>query len=173
MTEMVYKDARKQAKDIRSAYGVGRSGLSDLTRIAQILGAEVFLESLPNEQAGFIVMRPSDAFASIVINKNDIPERQRFTLAHEIGHLVDRLRMAGDKRFSFMDYRDYRNGYNLHEFFADEFAGELLMPALPIIDAASNSSYYQAAREFGVTPAAVERRIARLQKHLPEELESV
>lgn len=173
MAQLVWKDARKQAKDIRSAYRVSTKGLADLERIAGVLGAEVFYEELPKEQAGLIVKRPDDAFASIIINRRDIPERQRFTLAHEIGHLVDRLRMAGDQRFSFMDYRDGRNGYSLHEFFADEFAGELLMPAIPLIREVAKTSYYEAAATFGVTPAAVERRIARLQKNLPEELEDV
>ncbi|MCT1442231.1 ImmA/IrrE family metallo-endopeptidase [Corynebacterium glucuronolyticum] len=170
MAGLVWKDAREQAKAIRSAYRVSRHGLSDLERVAGILGAEVFYEKLPKDQAGFIVKRPEEPFASIVINKRDIPERQRFTLAHEIGHLVDRQRMAGDERFSFMDYRDNRNNYSLHEFFADEFAGELLMPAIPLLTELARSSQYEVAAKFGVTPAAVDRRIARLQKNLPEEL---
>lgn len=170
MCGLVYERARKEAKQIRAAYQVPKSGTRGLERIANVLGAEVLFEQLPKDQAGFIVKKQGDSLASIVINSNDIPERQRFTLAHEIGHLVARGGVAGDLEFSFMDYRDYREKYDLHEFFADEFAGELLMPAVPLLDEIFRSSQYQAAAKFGVTPAAVDRRIARLKKNPPTEL---
>lgn len=170
MGALVFERARHEAKGIRAAYHVPAFGTGGLERIALVLGAEVFFEPLPKEQAGFIVKKEGDSLASIVINSRDIPERQRFTLAHEIGHLVDRCGLAGDPKFSFMDYRDNRNRYDLHEFFADEFAGELLMPAVPLLTEISRTSKYEAAAKFGVTPAAVERRIARLQKNPPSEL---
>lgn len=173
MADMIYARARQQAKGIRAAYGVPTKGVSGLVRIASILGAEVFFEPLHKDQAGFIVKNKGEAAASIVINSSDMKERQRFTLAHEIGHLVDRHGLAGDPNYSFMDYRDYRKGYDGHEFFADEFAGELLMPAVDIINAVYRTSIYEAAALFGVTPAAVERRIARLKKHPPAEFADI
>ena len=130
----------------------------------------MLFEPLPKDQAGFIVKKQGNSLASIVINSTDIPERQRFTLAHEIGHLIARCGIAGDPEFSLMDYRDYRKKYDLNEFFADEFAGELLMPAVPLLNEIFRTSQYKAAAKFGVTPAAVERRIARLKKNPPAEL---
>lgn len=170
MAGLVFERARNEAKGVRAAYRVPTSGTEGLERIAAVLGAEVFFEPLAKDQAGFIVKNKGDALAAIVINSNDIPERQRFTLAHEIGHLVERRGLAGDLNYSFMDYRDYRNGYDMHEFFADEFAGELLMPAVPLLTEISRTSQYEAAAKFGVTPSAVERRMARLQKNPPVEL---
>ncbi|MHC9941634.1 ImmA/IrrE family metallo-endopeptidase [Corynebacterium diphtheriae] len=62
------------------------------------------------------------------MNSNEPEVRQRFTLAHEIGHLVEREHLGKDVEYSFIDYRN--NGKcDLHEFYADEFAGSLLMPA--------------------------------------------
>lgn len=173
MADMIYASARQHAKGIRAAYGVPTKGVSGLVHIASILGAEVFFEPLYKDQAGFIVKSQSEATASIVINSGDIEERQRFTLAHEIGHLVDRHVLAGTTNYSFMDYRDYRNGYNGYEFFADEFAGELLMPAVDIINAVYHTSIYEAAALFGVTPTAVERRIAHLKKYPPVEFSDI
>ncbi len=170
MAEMVYQRARREAKGIRNAYKVGPRGTRDLEAIAARLGAEVFFTELPEDQSGFIIKRESDPWAQIYVNSLDIAERQRFTLAHEIGHLVDRRKLAQGEDYSFMDFRDQRDNYDLHEFFADEFAGELLMPALPLIDSVAEGDIYFAASRFGVTPAAVERRLVRLQKHLPEEL---
>lgn len=170
MGEMVYERARKEAKAIREAYHIGAHGLGDLERLANTLGAEVFYESLGPDTAGFIIKDEGEPFAAIYVNSDDILERQRFTLAHEIGHLVERRRIAGDDEYSFTDYRDERATYNLHEFFADEFAGELLMPPLNLIDTYMEGGPYIAASTFGVSPAAVERRLARLQKHPPKEL---
>lgn len=170
MAEMVYERARREAVGIRNGYPVGTSGTRDLEIIAERLGANVYFEPLPQDQAGFIVKENKDAFAIIVINSNDISERQRFTLAHEIGHLVDRRRIAADDDYSFMDFRDGQQEYNLHEFFADEFAGELLMPAQPLIDSAYEHGIYAAAARFGVTPAAVQKRLDRLRTHPPAEL---
>ena len=55
--------------------------------------------------------------------------------------------------------------YDLHEFYADEFAGELLMPCEPFIEAWQNDpSFKSLARRFGVSERAVAKRINRLRK---------
>ena len=170
MAEMVYERARREAKAVREGYPIGTSGTRDLEALAMRLGAYVFFDQLDSDQAGFIVKDEGKSFAEIYINSRDILERQRFTLAHEIGHLVDRRMIARDEDYSFMDYRDMRNGYDLHEFFANEFAGELLMPAIPFLSTVVDRGVYAAASEFGVSPAAAQRRFDRLSMHPPEEL---
>ena len=170
MAELVFERARKEAKAIRSAYHVPTDGTSGLKNIAAQLGAEVIFAPLEQDEAGFIVKKNREPLASIVVNGNDIVERQRFTLAHEIGHLVACEVVAGESQYSFMDYHSRRNGYNLHEFFADEFAGELLMPAVPLLTRLSKFSQYETAVRFGVTLSALDRRMARLQENPPEEL---
>lgn len=170
MAELVFERAREEAKTIRAAYHVPTGGTSGLENIAAQLGAEVIFAPLEQDEAGFIVKKKGESLASIVINSNDIVERQRFTLAHEMGHLVACKVVAGATRYSCMDYHSRRNGYNLHEFFADEFAGELLMPAVPLLTRLSNSSRYETAVRFGVTLSALDRRMTRLQENPPEEL---
>ena len=105
-------------------------GLDGLTQLAQDkFEATVLVAKLSQGISGFI-FKEEEENPEIYINSSEPPVRQRFTLAHEIGHLVERTMVAGDYDFSFMDSRRPNpNDYNLHEFFADEFAGALLIHA--------------------------------------------
>jgi Zn-dependent peptidase ImmA (M78 family) len=71
---------------------------------------------------------------TIAVNKTHHPNRQRFTIAHECGHLHlhadqgDRLWV--DKSYSTIVYRDSTSstGDKLAEIQANQFAAGLLMP---------------------------------------------
>lgn len=167
MAELLYTRARREAQRIRSSADVGSRGLADLVHIAEKWGASVSVDPMEPGLSGFIIKNAGDPDARIYINANDSPGRQRFTLAHEIGHLVERQSLARDNEYSFMDYRNEKNGYNLHEFFADEFAGELLMPAGPLIRIVRERGEFAAAEHFGVSVPAVQKRIRRLKKNPP------
>ena len=164
---LVYEKARQEAINIRQVSEVSREGLESLMRIAARWGASVKVEPLEPGLSGFI-HKPSGECPRIYINASEDPMRQRFTLAHEIGHLVERNVVAKDDDYSFVDRRS--DSYDLHEFFADEFAGELLMPAEDIARFYSQGlPKYQIAKKLGVSVPALEKRIARLQKNAPKE----
>lgn len=168
MCDLTVKRACREAQHIHAAHPVTNTETHSLERITHTLGAKVCFEQLPSNQAGFIVKQQHDPFAIIVVNSADIPERQRYTLAHEIGHL---MACRSDRAtFSFMDHYGHHKHYTAHECFADAFAGELLMPAIPLLTEISRGSQYSAAVKFGVTPTAINYRIALLQKYPPEEL---
>lgn len=164
---MVYERARREAQSLRNNLFRDDRSIDALRRLADDLNAVTHFVDLEPGMSGFIIKHADKPVAHIYINGNDSLSRQRFTLAHEIGHLVDRSRVANDKDYSFTDYRDMGSGYNLHEFFADEFAGELLMPARPFIKAYRDGGADAAAREFGVSPAAAEKRLNRLRMNPP------
>lgn len=65
---------------------------------------------------------------TIYINSTDSPERQRFTLAHELGHYI----YNHDEDKYGLNYRDRKRDRNSAEIQADDFAGEVLMPS-PIL----------------------------------------
>lgn len=166
MTEMLWQRARKEALQIRKTQPIGRYGLEDLIAVARTWDASVEEAPLEDNVSGFII-KETDLSPKIYINMFDSPERKRFTLAHELGHLVERDSVANDPDYSFMDYRK-TDAYNLHEFFADEFAGELLMPAGKLIRVYSEEGAYPAAKHFGVSVPAVKKRMQRLVKNKPE-----
>lgn len=159
---LLYELARACAQDIREVTPVGSRGTEELVRIAAQFGAMVNFQPLDDSISG-VVIRENGGAPNIYINSLEPLTRQRFTLAHEIGHLVERSE-ARDNDFSFVDLRS--NGeYNLHEFFADEFAGELLMPANDFLAMLSRKGEYATSVHFGVSVSAVRMRKKRLDKN--------
>lgn len=163
MAMLAYQRARNEANSLlRSGWdGTFPVKLGGITRT---LDAEVLMEHLSPELSGFIVKKTGDDTAHIVLNASESAERQRFTWAHELGHLIERASVAGDDDYSFVDTRSSTR-YDLHEFFADEFAGSLLMPAREIKRLEEiGMSAAGMATHFGVSLTAMRKRLARLVK---------
>lgn len=163
MTTMVYERARREAASLLETAWDGTFPVK-LGGITRALDAEVLMEPLNPELSGFIVKKSGEDTAHIVLNSSEPTERQRFTWAHELGHLIERSSVANDDDYSFVDTRSSTR-YDLHEFFADEFAGALLMPAREVkrlqegwMSEAGIASY------FGVSIPALRKRLARLRK---------
>jgi len=101
---------------------------------------------------------------AIYFAKDDPVVRQVFTIAHEIGHFSER-RAADDVEFSFVEKR-HPSHYDLHEFYADEFAGNLLMPTRDFCSLWRNGKKVRdLASYFGVSDVAVRKRLERLRKY--------
>lgn len=160
---MLWQSARKEAQQIRAVASPGQHGLEHLVGIANMLGARVWVQELEPDVSGF-VLKQQGAAPEIFINSMETPQRQRFTLAHEIGHLVERANLARDEEYSFIDHRSPGH-YDLHEFFADEFAGELLMPAEQVQMVREEKGEYAAAMHFGVSVPAIRKRLERLNRN--------
>lgn len=79
-----------------------------------------------------MVHRKPDGSAVIGVNSVDAPVRQRFTIAHEIGHFIlhkDEALHVDEK--SLIGLRDRKSSLAVdeREIEANQFAAELLMPA--------------------------------------------
>jgi Zn-dependent peptidase ImmA (M78 family) len=100
-------------------------------RIAKACGALVRKEGVDDDVSGFLYRNPQTKVAVIGANRLQHPNRQRFTIAHELGHLLlhsgDDVHV--DKAFS-VKKRDERStqGVDVEEMEANLFAAELLMP---------------------------------------------
>jgi Zn-dependent peptidase ImmA (M78 family) len=101
----------------------------DVSAVASRLGANVVFEDLDDDVSGFLLREKS--VITIAINKEHHVNRQRFTLAHECGHLFlhadkgDRLWL--DKTYFFRDGSSSQ-GDRFAEIEANQFAAGLLMP---------------------------------------------
>jgi Zn-dependent peptidase ImmA (M78 family) len=147
-----------------------------LEKICDALNVYVDLrDDLPDNLSGKIFK--VDENYLIYANKNHSPRRVRFTIAHEIGHLIKHKEYI-DKHGEILERRDHTK-YSLiqirQEKEANQFAAELLMPEYTFIEqhekllAKSNCNYKnndkivnELAEYFWVSPRAVAYRIITL-----------
>lgn len=149
--------ARLAAAQVLKDYWDGTFPVNPV-EIAESKNIDVEFESLRPGVSGAIVATP---FATtILIDRDENYGRQMFTCAHELGHYEERM-ANDDEEFSFVEQRSKK--YDLHEFYADEFAGNLLMPEADFRKQVSEGcSEYMMAARYGVTPAAISKRKERL-----------
>jgi len=160
---LVKERAAQDAKGIlASAWAVEPIPLPvDPIRIANRLGIEVFDERLEDEISGAILKEPGRD-AVILLNVADSANRKRFTVAHEIGHYVER---AQDDEFEFADLRGAlaSEGLDPHEIYANEFAACLLMPEHKVREMQKSGELpAQMALEFRVSADAMTFRLKNL-----------
>jgi IrrE N-terminal-like domain len=98
-----------------------------LSALATALGLRVISAQLPSGISGEIRPDPeSRAGFSIRVNKNDPARRQRFTVAHEIGHYLLHRNEIGDGITDDVLYRSSLS--DSREAQANRLAADLLMP---------------------------------------------
>lgn len=164
MAQLMWQAAREAAARIRDTYSFRTPAtLQSLTHLARQLGVSVTIMPLRQDVSGMIIKYPHQD-AEIYIEANEPEVRQKFTLAHEIDHFYERASLVGDDEYSFTDTRASTR-YDLNEFYADEFAGELLMPANEI---PSDADALTLAHTFGVSLQAAQKRLDRLAKNPPQ-----
>jgi Zn-dependent peptidase ImmA (M78 family) len=139
--------------------------------IAERLGANVVFDDLEDEVSGFLLKEKG--VVTIAINKAHHPNRQRFTIAHECGHLA--LHAAGQKDQLWVDkaylfFRDSQSstGDQLAEIQANQFAAGLLMPEALIrshiedVTALSDVDIFRLSVRFEVSEQAMTLRLVSL-----------
>lgn len=154
------KDVAKEAAErVLRANWDGRLPV-DPVRIAEQLGLQVFVAKLDGNTSGKIVKEEHGA-ARIYLDRDEHGARQNFTCAHELGHWQERLD-RGDHEFSFVDKRG-EGPMNASEWYAEHFAGNLLMPAREFIDRFdAGYSDGKLANCFAVSVPAVRSRMRNL-----------
>jgi Zn-dependent peptidase ImmA (M78 family) len=123
-----YAVARKKAIELLDLNGVEFAPVP-VERIATSANAVIRYEPLKGELSG-MVHRGGDGHAIIGVNSLHPSRRNRFTIAHEIGHLVlhdDELHVDDPLPIG---YRNRKSGMAIDpkEIEANQFAAELLMP---------------------------------------------
>ena len=101
---------------LRRSWGLPKGRIENLTKVVEDNGIVVISFNFGTEKMDGLSMQTKDKQPLIFINKAISGDRQRFTLAHEVGHLV----MHIGQRVS--DFRDVEKE-------AMQFAAELLVPA--------------------------------------------
>lgn len=130
--------AKPEVEATRLLEETGQDGAPpvDVTRIAEHLGAQVVEERLDRELSG-LLYRDGDQVV-IGVNSTHAERRRRFTVAHEIGHLVlhkGRPLVLDHVRVNFRNATSSA-ATDYEEIQANAFAAELLMPAAQVVASA-------------------------------------
>jgi Zn-dependent peptidase ImmA (M78 family) len=165
--------AREQARALVEKLGL-KAPPVPVEKLAKALGVKVEYNPFDDELSGMAFLR--DGKPVIGVNANHHPNRQRFTIAHELGHiLLHRSRLDAavliDKNKNFIP-RDAisAEGTDPVEVEANAFASELLMPVKLVRQVLSESTrdlhddeYLIAlAKRFRVSLAAFQFRLEKI-----------
>jgi Zn-dependent peptidase ImmA (M78 family) len=170
-----------QKMDLRATELLRKLNLFDapvnVQAVAEHLGATVVFDDLEDDVSGFLLKEKN--VATIAINKRHHPNRQRFTIAHECGHLS--LHAAGqtdqlwvDKAYLFFRDSKSSTGEQLAEIQANQFAAGLLMPEqllranIDDVTTMSDVDIFRLSVRFEVSEQAMTLRLVTLGLIAPQ-----
>lgn len=163
---MSIESARAEAEALLSKFEI-RKVPTSLPKIARMLNITVEYTPLDRELSGMAMIK--ECHKLIWINSLHHPNRQRFTLAHEIGHHVlhEEILLGGvhvDKGTLRRDTVS-STGTETKEIEANAFASQLLMPNADIarlgedLDLDDEEAIKSLAKKFRVSLAAIQYRL--------------
>lgn len=170
------KDIEIQATELLKQTSLFKQ-MIDVDAVAEALKISVNSQPLEDGFSAFLLVKEGNATA--FVNSDHHPNRQRFSLAHEIGHFIlhhqpskklDDLFL--DKSLALYTRKDHHS--NVMEREANEFAASLLMPkdliekyiAKNDLNIEDEFDVSRLAMAFGVSEQALQIRLNKL--HLAE-----
>lgn len=161
------------ADDVLREHGTDELPI-DVVKIAKRLGAQVRLSRASDDLSGFMLRDDGTGQVVIGVNAEHPPPRRRFTIAHELGHLLlhpaERVHVDRGLRVT-LKLRNSKSseGTDIEEREANLFAAELLMPKRLILDHIEKYGSDDAesvlpllAKRFGVSQQAMTIRLTNL-----------
>lgn len=132
------------AKHVRQDWGLGSEPIGDLVALVERAGIMVLSHDMKSVRVDAIATWPQSG-APLILLADHVPgDRQRFTVAHELGHAVMHDHPVDDQ-----------------EQQADEFASEFLMPATAMrvdLKDTSFTALLALKEKWGVSIASLARR---------------
>ena len=166
------QELRQRARDLLAAQQVGSLPVP-IDRLAKNMNVAIRYAPLEDELSGMAFIK--DGQRVIAVNALHHPNRQRFTLAHELAHHILHREILEhgihvDKVILLRRDMLAASGSDDIEIQANTFASELLMPEnliVPILDQSfdfnDETRMTALARKFKVSLAALQYRIAALE----------
>lgn len=113
------EQSRRAAIEFRQQHGLGLGPIKDVADLVQMtVNADVALVNLPDFLDSMISVDKTAGAALIAVRTTDNPERQRFSIAHELGHYI----------FDEFSARLHEDDDPAMESRANSFARHLLLP---------------------------------------------
>ncbi len=168
---MTIAGARRRAVELLEEQGICSAPV-DVAAMAVRLGVSIVAQPLEESVSGVLVLRGGQA--AIGVNEAHPPRRQRFTIAHELGHYLlhrDAASLFVDEGLTFYRDRSSGDGVYQQEIEANAFAAELLMPQRLLrdhlgsqrVDLHDDVAVTRLAAKFGVSVQALTVRLVTLK----------
>jgi Zn-dependent peptidase ImmA (M78 family) len=161
----------RKAEDLLQKLGIRKPPV-DVEKISRRLSVTVKPMDVKERISGVLVLK--DEKATVGYNRSDARVRQRFTIAHELGHYMlhqDAMQLFVDEGYA-VAYRDPRSssGEIRREREANAFAAAILMPKYLVeeeveklnFDLGSDDALKTLAKRFNVSTQAMAYRLANL-----------
>jgi len=149
--------ARDIAEEVLATYWPEGTFPIDPVVLARRLSLEVYSAELGDDVFGMLVGDEGNS-AVIYVDRDQPEKRMRFTVAHEIGHFLDRNARIDDD-VAFVDRRSDEDRGAPDEVWANEVAGNLLMPVERVRTLLEEGkSELEMATYFGVSLPALRYR---------------
>ena len=173
-------DPESEARRILAESGI-KAVPVPVERIASELGASISHRPFEDGVSGMLFRGDDGGMTLIGVNSSHSRTRQRFTIAHEIGHLqLHRGRpmiLDAPGRVNMRDATSSK-ATDAEEIDANSFAAELLMPRERLVEEFRKRMgpkggkkvervVAELARRFGVSPQAMQFRLVNLNLVLP------
>lgn len=163
----------RRARSLLEEHGI-TSAPVPVERVAKALGAQLRFSPLDDELSGMVYIK--DGTPIVGVNALHHPNRQRFTIAHELGHLQLHRReitkeIHVDKGFPMLMRNTVSaTGVNDMEIEANLFAAELLMPESFLaasldgepLDIDDEGAVSALAKQYRVSASAMRFRLGNL-----------
>ncbi len=145
----------------------------NLDALAEKAGIQIKYGEFEDKTSGFAYQKATTKYIGVNASEPDV--RQRFTIAHELGHIFMHRQdpLSYDPIVELIHFRDglSSTGESKKEREANAFAAELLMPEVAVrkeikemqgIDLHDTGAVGRLADKFGVSHAAITVRLASL-----------
>lgn len=149
VTSYNVRTGQKAAEDLRQLLELGDAPIDDVEGFIQTtFDVDVCLEPMPQGMDGLLVSDSENDVAIIFVNSALTFGRQRFTAAHELGHLI----FGDDQLFR----PEYPRAKDPKETRANAFAAALLMPEQAVHDLAAALQAEAGENPLALAAAVVE-----------------
>jgi len=140
-------------------------------QIAKLLGIVIRESPADDDISGALIRADQDSPIIIALNEMHHPNRKRFTIAHELGHLVlhkgDSIHVDQNVRVNWRN-QESSSGVNWKEVEANRFAAALLMPTqfltrdIETVDLDDADGVSKLARRYKVSEQAMRNRLVNI-----------
>lgn len=166
-----YALARRKAEELLREAGIVAPPVP-IEQLAERAGAVVRYAPFDGQMSGLLCRSEDGNGAVIGVNSRHPTVRQRFSIAHELGHLVLHEPAFQIDQHAFVSFRDSESSSatDPHEIEANQFAAALLMPAALLRECVEQlgenadveESIGRLARRFDVSTQAMTIRLTSL-----------